>query len=82
MIDMKVVTELTVELDEPLKLIKALEPDNMPNMQCSVTPGAGHFRIGSEKLSSMIAVLDDLLMNFKIAEDLMEQVENVKDGDA
>ncbi len=79
---MKVVTELTMKLDDPSCLIKALEPDNMPNMQCSVTDGAGHFRIGSEKLSSMIAVLDDLLMNIKIAEDIMEAVEDDGEGDA
>lgn len=53
-------------------LASALHPDNLPNMSTEITEGKMKIHIESEKITSLIAVMDDLLMNAKIAEEMLE----------
>lgn len=53
------------------KVAAALFPDNLPNMDTSIEGSKAIIHIDSEKITSLISVLDDLLMNAKIAEDIV-----------
>ncbi|MBP2031074.1 hypothetical protein J2755_002022 [Methanohalophilus levihalophilus] len=54
----------------------ALQPDNLPNMSTEITEGKMKIQIESEKITSLIAVMDDLLMNARIAEELLDSNSN------
>ncbi|KXS46865.1 MAG: hypothetical protein AWU58_170 [Methanohalophilus sp. T328-1] len=51
-------------------IIESLRPDNLANMESKILPDENSITLRTEKLSSLISVMDDLLMNAKIAEDL------------
>ncbi|MCD4703471.1 MAG: hypothetical protein K8R64_04135 [Methanosarcinaceae archaeon] len=55
---------------------RSLAPDNLSNMDTQITDNCATIHISTEKLSSLIAVMDDLLMNAKIAEDVQQQIED------
>lgn len=51
-------------------IIESLKPDNLANMESKTLSDENSITLRTEKLSSLISVMDDLLMNAKIAEDL------------
>jgi hypothetical protein len=56
--------------EDPEQIAKALSPDNLASMQTSAMPHAVETRVRSRQLRSVIASVDDYLMNLMIAEDL------------
>ena len=55
---------------DPEQIAKALSPDNLASMLTSTMPHAVETRVRSRQLRSVIASVDDYLMNLMIAEDL------------
>ncbi|MDD1712598.1 MAG: hypothetical protein LUQ69_05460 [Methanoregulaceae archaeon] len=55
---------------DPGQIAQAISPDNLASMQTSVMPHAVETRVHSRQLRSVIASVDDYLMNLMIAEDL------------
>jgi hypothetical protein len=51
-------------------IIESLRPDNLANMESKTLSDENSITLRTEKISSLISVMDDLLMNAKIAEDL------------
>ncbi|WP_209683392.1 KEOPS complex subunit Pcc1 [Methanohalophilus levihalophilus] len=70
----EIIDENNNEKMEALSL--ALQPDNLPNMSTEITEGKMKIQIESEKITSLIAVMDDLLMNARIAEELLDSNSN------
>jgi tRNA threonylcarbamoyladenosine modification (KEOPS) complex Pcc1 subunit len=52
----------------------SLTPDNPKNMKTEMKNDEIVIYISMQKLSSLIATMDDYLMNLKIAEDIMGEV--------
>ena len=50
----------------------SLSPDNMPNMEVEIIDDGVVTYFTTEKLGSLIATLDDYLMNVKVALDVCE----------
>ncbi len=50
----------------------SLDPDNLPGMKVEVGDGAFEVEFSAEKVGTLLATADDLIMNIKIAEDLLE----------
>ncbi len=79
---MEMKTTMKIELISPdtshnsEMVARSLAPDNLSNMDTQITDNCATIHISTEKISSLIAVMDDLLMNAKIAEDVHQKVEN------
>ncbi len=56
------------------KIANSLAPDNLTNMYTELKDDAVCIHISTEKISSLIATVDDLLMNAKIAEQIAEDL--------
>ncbi len=56
-------------------IAKSLAPDNLNSMRTEVSESSTKIYIETEKITSLIATLDDLLMNAKIAEEVLENLE-------
>lgn len=75
----------TIEFNSPdapdvaRKVALSLKPDNLSNMETMIGEEKAVITIRTEKISSMIATVDDLLMNAKIAEDVIKEVEDEND---
>jgi len=52
------------------KIVLSIAPDNLSNMQTEVSEDGAITHFSSEKITSLIATVDDYLMNAKIAEDV------------
>jgi len=57
---------------------RSLDPDNLPDMGLEISEGDRKFRVefSAEKIGTLLATADDLLMNIKIAEDVLK----IEDG--
>ncbi|MCD4808146.1 MAG: hypothetical protein K8R13_11405 [Methanococcoides sp.] len=77
---MKISTTLEfISTDAPSiaeKVALSLKPDNLSNMDTEIGDGKAVITIRTEKISSLIATVDDLLMNAKIAEDVICEIED------
>lgn len=51
----------------------SLEPDNLPGMDVVVRDGKFEVEFSAEKVGTLLATADDLIMNVKIAEDLLKR---------
>ncbi len=49
----------------------SLQPDNLPNMDMSIDGTALSFRFATEKPGTLLATIDDLLTNVKVAEETL-----------
>ncbi len=49
----------------------SIEPDNLPEMAMTAEAECLIFEFSARKIGTMLATLDDLLMNLKIAEETM-----------
>lgn len=50
------------------KVLQALAPDNLRSMQTEITDEKVSVQFRSEKIGSLLATVDDFLMNVKIGE--------------
>ncbi|AEH61256.1 conserved hypothetical protein [Methanosalsum zhilinae DSM 4017] len=55
---------------------KSLSPDNLRNIETNIDTDNISIRISTEKITSLIATVDDYLMNAKIAEDILRDIKN------
>lgn len=51
-------------------LARAIEPDNLPEMAMKADGEGLSFELSVQKIGTLLATLDDLLMNLKIAEEI------------
>ncbi|OPY21862.1 MAG: hypothetical protein A4E24_00339 [Methanomethylovorans sp. PtaU1.Bin093] len=56
------------------KVALALAPDNLSGMSTEIAEGMATISFGTEKITTLIATVDDLLMNARIAEEVLEKV--------
>ncbi len=52
----------------------SLSPDNLSGMSTEVAEGMATISFSTEKVTTLIATVDDLLMNAWIAEEVLEKV--------
>ncbi len=52
---------------------RSLDPDNLPGMKVEVRDGEFEVEFSVEKVGTLLATADDLIMNIKIAEDLLKR---------
>ncbi len=57
------------------RIANSLAPDNLINMHTEVKDDNVCIHISTEKMTSLIATVDDLLMNAKLAEEIAEDLE-------
>ncbi|HUS74937.1 MAG TPA: KEOPS complex subunit Pcc1 [Methanothrix sp.] len=50
---------------------RAVEPDNLPNMDLQIDADCFCLEFSTEKIGTMLSTVDDLLMNIKIAEEAL-----------
>jgi hypothetical protein len=66
----------TIEFPDPesrksaARILQALSPDNLRSMDSDISNERVAVRFSSEKIGSLLATVDDFLMNFKIGEDV------------
>lgn len=64
----------TIEFPDPksresaVRILKALSPDNLRSMESEISDERVAVRFHSEKIGSLLATIDDFLMNVKIGE--------------
>lgn len=64
--------KLDLEVDEPHLLAQVLRPDDVGWAECYSREGKLIVEAKSESTGSMLSVLDDYLVNVKVAQSLME----------
>ncbi|MGP8320911.1 MAG: KEOPS complex subunit Pcc1 [Methanosarcinaceae archaeon] len=70
----------TIEFNSPdapeiaRSVSSALEPDNLSSMRTDVCNDVAIVHFSTGKITSLIATVDDFLMNAKIAEDVEKQL--------
>jgi hypothetical protein len=57
------------------EVARSLEPDNMPGMTMEIERESFSTEICTEKIGTLLATADDLLMNIKIAEETLISLE-------
>ncbi|WP_370575483.1 KEOPS complex subunit Pcc1 [Methanomethylovorans sp.] len=57
------------------KVAFSLAPDNLSGMGTEVAEGLATISFSTEKVTTLIATMDDLLMNARIAEEVLEKVD-------
>lgn len=71
----------TIEFPDPesrksaAKILQALSPDNLRSMESEIYDDKVAVRFYSEKIGSLLATIDDFLMNVKIGEGIEETME-------
>lgn len=64
--------KIELELDEPHLLAEALRPDDVDWAKCYSTEGKLIIEAESERTGSMLSILDDYMVNVKVARSLLE----------
>lgn len=54
------------------EVARSLDPDNLPGMKVDLGDGTFEVEFSAEKVGTLLATADDLIMNVKIAEELLE----------
>ena len=62
---------LKFEGDGAAAVARSLDPDNLPGTRVSVEEGEFEVEFSAEKAGTILATADDLIMNVKIALDLL-----------
>lgn len=71
----------TIEFPDPksrksaAKILQALSPDNLRSMESEIRDDKVAVRFHSEKIGSLLATVDDFLMNVKIGEGIEEAMD-------
>jgi hypothetical protein len=74
----------TIEFTDPkskksaIKILQALSPDNLKSMESEISNERVAVRFHSEKIGSLLATVDDFLMNVKIGEGVEQTLEKEK----
>lgn len=74
----------TIEFPDPksrqsaTRILKALSPDNLRSMESEISDEKVAVRFHSEKIGSLLATVDDFLMNVKIGEGVEQTLEKEK----
>ncbi len=50
---------------------RAIEPDNLPNMSTQIDADRLCLQFSTKKIGTLLSTVDDLLMNIKIAEEIL-----------
>ncbi len=58
-----------------VKILQALSPDNLRSMESEINDDRVAVQFHSEKIGSLLATVDDFLMNVKIGEGIEEALE-------
>jgi hypothetical protein len=58
------------------RILQALSPDNLRSMGSEISDESVAVRFHSEKIGSLLATVDDFLMNVKIGEGIEQALEN------
>ncbi|MCW3128815.1 MAG: KEOPS complex subunit Pcc1 [Methanophagales archaeon] len=58
-------------------IVRPLMPDNMANMKTDIKEKSAVTYFEAQKIGSLIASVDDYLMNAKVAQDMVELVMNL-----
>ena len=58
------------------RILQALSPDNLRSMETEISNERVAVRFHSEKIGSLLATVDDFLMNVKIGEGIEQALEN------
>jgi tRNA threonylcarbamoyladenosine modification (KEOPS) complex Pcc1 subunit len=76
---MKITTTIEFKDEGAMQVAKrianSLAPDNLTNMHTEVSDESVCIHISTEKITSLIATVDDLMMNAKLAEEIAEDLE-------
>ena len=56
---------------------RAIEPDNLPNMNLQIDADRFCLQFSTEKIGTMLSTVDDLLMNIKITEETLSCTEEI-----
>jgi hypothetical protein len=54
---------------------KSIEPDNLPNMHLSAEEESLCLEFSTEKIGTLLSTVDDLLMNIRISEEIINSSE-------
>lgn len=71
----------TIEFPDPesrksaVKILQALSPDNLRSMESEISDDRVAVRFQAEKIGSLLATIDDFLMNVKIGEGIEQVME-------
>jgi hypothetical protein len=74
----------TIEFPDPesrksaARILQALSPDNLRSMDSDISNEGVAVRFSSEKIGSLLATVDDFLMNFKIGEEVEQTLKKGK----
>lgn len=74
----------TIEFPDPesresaARILRALSPDNLRSMESEISDERVAVRFSSEKIGSLLATVDDFLMNVKIGEEVAKTLKNEK----
>jgi tRNA threonylcarbamoyladenosine modification (KEOPS) complex Pcc1 subunit len=74
----------TIEFPDPesrksaARILKALSPDNLRSMESEMSDERVAVHFHSEKIGSLLATIDDFLMNVKIGEGVEQTLEKEK----
>jgi tRNA threonylcarbamoyladenosine modification (KEOPS) complex Pcc1 subunit len=74
----------TIEFPDPesrepaARILRALSPDNLRSMKSEISVERVAVRFSSEKIGSLLATIDDFLMNVKIGEEVEKTLRKEK----
>lgn len=71
---MKIRTTIKLKNALASEIVTVLDPDNMSNMVTHTFKDYSIIEFDTEKITTLIATMDDLLMNAKIAEEIIEKL--------
>ncbi len=60
------------------RILQALSPDNLRSMESAISDQRVAVRFSSEKIGSLLATVDDFLMNVKIGEEVEKTLNKEK----
>jgi hypothetical protein len=64
--------------DSAARILQALSPDNLRSMESAISDQRVAVRFSSEKIGSLLATVDDFLMNVKIGEEVEKTLNKEK----
>ncbi|MCC7576048.1 MAG: hypothetical protein KK926_04325 [Methanomethylovorans sp.] len=76
---MRIRTTITIKSSQASQMVEkvalSLAPDNLSGMSTETAEGLATISFSTEKITTLISTVDDLLMNARIAEEVLEKVD-------
>ena len=76
---MRIRTTITMKSSQASQMVEkvalSLAPDNLSGMSTETAEGLATISFSTEKITTLISTVDDLLMNARIAEEVLEKVD-------